>query len=87
MTSAVLPSFWREYRNLDPLLRPQVRKAYRLWLDNPFHPSLRFKCINRADNIWAVRVTRGYRAVGVVDGDVATWFWIGSHDEYEHFFG
>jgi hypothetical protein len=87
MTSAVLPSFWREYRNLDPLLRTQVRKAYRLWLDDPFHPSLRFKCINRAENIWAVRVTRGYRAVGVVEGDVATWFWIGSHDNYEYFFG
>jgi mRNA-degrading endonuclease RelE of RelBE toxin-antitoxin system len=87
MRSSVLPSFWKEYRKLDPSLRLQVSKAYRLWFDNPFHPSLRFKCINRAENIWAVRVTRGYRAVGVVDGNVATWFWIGSHDEYEQFFG
>jgi hypothetical protein len=87
MRSFVLPSFWKEYRRLDPSLRPQARKAYRLWLDNPFHPSLRFKCINDAENIWAVRVSRGHRAVAVVDGDAATWFWIGSHDDYERFFG
>lgn len=87
MKSFVLPTFWREYRRLDPKLRPEVRKSYRLWLDNPFHPSLRFKCVNQAENIWSVRVTRGYRAVGVVDGDAATWFWIGGHDQYERFFG
>jgi len=31
-------------------------------------------------------VTRGHRAIGVLEGDTVTWFWIGSHDEYEHFF-
>jgi hypothetical protein len=87
MNSATLPSFWDAYRNLSPSLRSQVKKAYRLWLDNPFHPSLRFKCINREENIWSVRVTRGYRAVGVVDENLITWFWIGGHDDYERFFG
>jgi hypothetical protein len=87
MKSFVLPSFWEAYRNLDPSLRPRVRKAYDLWLNNPFHPSLRFKCINHPENIWAVRVTHGYRAVGVVDGDAITWFWVGKHEEYEQFFG
>ncbi|WP_442947714.1 hypothetical protein [Nostoc sp.] len=34
-----------------------------------------------------MRVTRGYRALGVLKGDTVTWFWIGSHDNYERFFG
>jgi hypothetical protein len=24
--------------------------------------------------------------VGVVDGNAVTWFWVGSHDDYERFF-
>ena len=64
-----------------------VKKAYCLWSQDPFHPSLRFKCINRPENIWSVRVTLGYRAIGIMDDDTMTWFWVGSHDDYERFFG
>jgi hypothetical protein len=52
----------------------------------PVHPSLHFKCINHEEDIWSVRVTLDYRAVGVFDGNTVTWFWIGSHAEYERFF-
>ncbi|MBW4675043.1 MAG: hypothetical protein KME52_13740 [Desmonostoc geniculatum HA4340-LM1] len=86
MKSAVLPSFWAEYRHLSDDIRQSARKAYRLWAKNPFHPSLHFKCINTQENIWSVRVTRSYRAIGVLEGDMLTWFWIGSHDDYEKFF-
>jgi mRNA-degrading endonuclease RelE of RelBE toxin-antitoxin system len=87
MNSATLPSFWELYRQLDPNVKARVKKAYRLWADEPFHPSLRFKCINPEESIWSVRVTRGYRALGLLDQNTVTWFWIGSHDEYERFFG
>ena len=87
MNSATLPSFWAEYQLLDENVRQSARKAYRLWKENPFHPSLHFKCINRQENIWSVRVTRGYRAIGILEDDLVTWFWIGSHDDYERFFG
>ena len=86
MKSAVLPSFWAEYRKLNNEIRQRARKAYRLWEENPFHPSLQFKCINSDEGIWSVRVTRSYRALGVLEGDTVTWFWIGSHDNYERFF-
>jgi len=33
--------------------------------------------------VWSVRITLGYRALGIVDGDIITWFWIGSHQDYE----
>jgi mRNA-degrading endonuclease RelE of RelBE toxin-antitoxin system len=86
MKSATLPSFWKAYRSLDRQIRARARKAFRLWAENPFHPSLHFKCINTEEDIWSVRVTLGYRALGVLEGDTVTWFWIGSHDDYERFF-
>jgi hypothetical protein len=86
MKSEILPSFWEAYYSLEDNVRQSARKAYRLWSENPFYPSLHFKCINSEENIWAVRVTLSHRAVGTLEGDTATWFWIGGHDDYEKFF-
>ena len=83
MKSATLQSFWEAYYSLSENVRVAARKAYGLWLQNPFHPSLHFKCVNREENVWSVRVSRGCRALGVLDGDTVTWFWIGGHDKYE----
>ncbi len=81
MRSATLPSFWAAYEALDEEIKQRARKAFRLWEQNPFHPSLHFKCVN-SESIWAVRITLGFRALGVLEGDTVTWFWIGNHDEY-----
>ncbi len=86
MKSSALPSFWTAYRSLDEDTKRRARKAYRFWAKSPFHPSLHFKCINHEENIWAVRITRGYRAIGIWKGDRVTWFWIGRHDDYKRFF-
>jgi hypothetical protein len=87
MKSDTLPSFWEGYRKLDESIRRKARKNYVVWLANPFHPSLRFKCVNHSEDIWSVRITRSYRALGVMENDGVTWFWIGNHDEYERYFG
>jgi hypothetical protein len=87
MKSATLPSFWDAYRELDKSHRLRVKKAYLLWQDDPFHPSLRFKCINQEEDLWSVRVSHSVRALGILGGDTVTWFWIGGHDAYERFFG
>lgn len=86
MKSATLPSFWEAYVSLDESVKRRAGKAFHLWSQNPFHPSLHFKCINREENIWSVRITRRYRAVGVLEGDTVTWFWIDHHDNYERSF-
>ena len=86
MNSATLSSFWDTYRTLDGAIRQKARKAYRLWAENPFYPSLQFKYINHEENIWSVRITKNYRALGILDGDTVTWFWIGKHDDYTQFF-
>jgi len=84
--SATLPSFWTAYRSLQESIRKSARKSYKLWEQNPFHPSLHFKCVNTTEDIWSVRITRGYRALGILENDMVTWFWIGGHDEYKKFF-
>lgn len=87
MKSETLPSFWENYYKLQGTTRRQARKTYLLWRENPYHPSLHFKCVNSEENIWSVRISKGYRAIGVMDGDKIIWFWIGNHDDYEKFFG
>ena len=61
-------------------LQKTAVKQYRLWLNDPSHPSLQFK---KVQNFWSCRITDSYRALAVIDGDTAVWFWIGSHPEYE----
>jgi hypothetical protein len=83
--SAVLPSFWSAYEKLEPEVKQRARKAFRLWNQNPFHPSLHFKCVNETEGLWSVRITLSHRALSIVEGDTATWFWIGGHAQYERF--
>lgn len=52
--------------------------------ENPQHRSLRFKAVHATRPIYAVRVGLGHRALGIVEGDVIVWFWIGPHAEYDH---
>jgi hypothetical protein len=86
MKSITLPSFWDAYSSLDRSIRDRARKAFRLWAQNPFHPSLHFEIINSEENIWSVRISLNYRAIGILESDTVTWFWIGNHDNYERFF-
>jgi hypothetical protein len=85
--SLTLPGFWECYEELDQEIKVAAKKAFRLWAQNPFHPSLRFKCIHRDHNVWAVRVTHSFRALGLFDDDTVTWFWIGNHDDYMRLIG
>ena len=86
MKHETLSSFWREYKQLDEPVRRAASKAYRLWVENPFHPSLRFKCIDKNDRTWSVRINKNYRALAFEEDGTFVWFWIGSHDDYERFY-
>ena len=78
-----LPSFWKHYERLQENIKRQARKAFQLWKQNPFHPSLHFKCVNSEEEIWSLRITRGYRALCIYEKNLIVWFWIGHHDDYE----
>jgi hypothetical protein len=75
--------FWAAYRGLPDHVREAARKAYQLFRENPKHPSLQFKKIHASEPIYSVRVTLGYRALGLLEEDEVTWFWIGSHADYD----
>jgi hypothetical protein len=63
-----------------------ARRAFQIYQQDPFSPGLRFKKLGGYDDIWSVRVNDHYRAVGKRAGDVVTWFWIGSHNEFDKMF-
>jgi len=70
------------FRELPTEVKRQAYAAYRLFVINPNHPSLRFKKIH--DNLYSVRVGLKYRALGVMENsDLIIWVWIGSHADYD----
>ncbi len=83
MKSRITADFIELYRQLPEQIRKVARKNYQIWKDNPDHPGLQFKRIQTTDNIHSVRVGIGYRAIGYVEGERITWFWIGSHADYD----
>ncbi len=83
MTSHTTPRFWAAYRELPVDVRDAARKAYRLFRENPQHPSLQFKKVHDQEPVFAVRLSLGYRAVGLLQDDRITWFWVGSHADYD----
>lgn len=80
MNSHITRSFRDAFRTLPSEVRERARRAYRLWRENPDLPGLRFKRVG-ADV--SIRIGRNYRALGLIEGDVVYWYWIGRHDEYD----
>ena len=75
---------FRELLNAAPeSIRAKAEAAYRIWAENPAHPSLRYKKVHRELPIYSVRIDRDWRAVGVIRDGEMVWFWIGPHHEYE----
>jgi hypothetical protein len=83
MKSRTTPRFWAAYRELPDDIKERAREAYARFRDNPSHPSLQFKKVHDVEPVYSARITRSYRALGLLAGDEVTWFWIGSHDDYD----
>ncbi len=83
MKSHITGKFRKSFEKLPTDVQKQAREAYRLFLKNPRHPSLRFKPIHPTRPIYSARININYRAVGIQEGDNIIWFWIGSHAKYE----
>lgn len=87
MTSRVAEDFLACFAKLPQAIKKRARKNYRLWRQNPSHPSLQFKRVSDQEPLYSVRVGLGWRALGLLEGDTITWFWIGSHGEYDKLIG
>ena len=83
MKSHVTRGFRNRFAVLPESIQRQAREAYRRFQEDPRHASLRFKPIYAARRIYSVRIGIGYRAIGQLDEDGITWFWIGSHADYD----
>jgi hypothetical protein len=83
MISHTTQAFRTALAQLPAQVRQQAREAYKLFRQNPFHPSLRWKHVHSTKPIYSVRIGRGYRAVGIRSADEVIWFWIGSHADYD----
>jgi hypothetical protein len=64
-------------------IQAKAQTTYRLWSDNPAHPSLRFKKVHGKLPVYSVRIDLDWRALAVMKESVIIWFWIGPHSEYE----
>jgi len=72
--------FWYSYRQLPAEIQELANKNFALLRENPHHPSLRLRKIER---FWSARVGLHYRALARDRTEGLVWFWIGHHGEYE----
>jgi hypothetical protein len=82
MKHFTVPSFWECYDKLPAEVKEQADKNYKLLKENPNHPSLHFKKIEK---YYSVRVSLRYRALAIEAEGGIIWFWIGTHAEYDRF--
>jgi len=72
------------YQKLPPSVQKQADKAFERFEQDSRYPSLQFKCVNKTEQQYAIRINKGYRALGYLqEDDNVAWDWIGTHDEYE----
>ncbi len=64
-------------------VKKQAREVYSQFAVAPYHPGLHFKRIHSTRPIFSVRIGIDDCAVGVLDEQEVTWFWIGSHADYD----
>ena len=76
--------FWKCYDSLPENVQQIADQNYRLLKADPSHPSVHFKEVGQ---YWSVRVGKGYRALGIEVKDGISWFWIGTHAEYDRIIG
>jgi len=83
--SRILPGFRKAFKSLPKEIQHQAKETYKIWKENPFDRRLNFKQIHPSKPIYSVRIALNWRALGVRESkNTITWFWIGSHEEYNN---
>lgn len=78
--------FWKLYDELPPEIQAQAKDAYKQFAANPLSSGLNFEQLKSRPELYSVRVTKQYRAVGRVSGGQIVWAWIGTHNEFDKMF-
>jgi hypothetical protein len=83
LRSRRVPPFRKLFAGLPTDIQRQARSSYVLFAQNHSHPRICFKQVHATRFIYSARVSLGYRAIAVREGDDLLWFWIGTHAEYD----
>lgn len=83
MISHTTERFRKLYANLPKEIQKLAKKSFFHFSKEPRHPGLNFKKVHQKKPICAVRISRNYRALGILKDNNIIWFWIGSHSDYE----
>lgn len=78
------PDFWASYRALPAETQALADRSFAHLKSDSHHPSLRLK---RVGGYCSVRVGLRYRALGIAVENGVSWFWIGTHAEYDRIVG
>jgi len=73
--------FQSAYNDLTDDDAERVKKALRLLVENPRHPSLRVKRIQGTDHIWEASASLSIRLTFEMHGDLIVLRNVGAHDE------
>ena len=84
MISKATARFWKCYEALPVVVKKKAREAYVLFQEDPWYPGLHFKRIHSTLPVYSVRITKDYRAVGILQDEKIVWFWVGSHSSYNN---
>ncbi|PSB34838.1 hypothetical protein [Chlorogloea sp. CCALA 695] len=73
MESSVTKTFRKQLALLPASVQEQAVKAYGIWIEDPYHPSLQFKRVSQRQPIYSARVSLNYRVLGLLESDRIYW--------------
>jgi hypothetical protein len=80
LRSSATSRFWKLFAELPEQVQELATEKYELFKRDPYyHPSLGFQAKGK---VWTVDIGRHHRAIGFGTGNQLSWFWIGSHEDY-----
>lgn len=85
MRSVRTRQFYKDFDALPLAVQRDAREAYKLFVEDPWHPTLHLESVRgkRGRTYYSVRVGLHYCALAERLPDTWLWFWIGTHAEYD----
>ncbi|MCX6156810.1 MAG: hypothetical protein NTY74_02395 [Ignavibacteriae bacterium] len=83
MIPRITDEFRKSFDALPKEVQSKALSKFKIWKNNPGHPSLRFKQIHNSKPVYSIRISIGFRALGLKEDATIIWFWIGSHSDYD----
>ena len=83
IVSRATRQFWRLYAALPADVQTEAKRAFRTFQVDPSYPSLQFKKLEGEEYLYSARIGLRHRALAVKKANRVTWYWIGSHADYD----